>query len=203
MNTTSDKAPRGRPKTLNRDHVLDVAMYSYWKEGIDGISLNEICRNCEVSKPGIYREFGSEDDLKKAVLLKYQEKVQTPVLQLLKNDAPFRETLNKLVSLVTSVNDNKEAPRGCLIVKTRESKMRLGKATRKQIDLTQKRALRAYEKWVESAKAKGELSVDVSSQFAAIYIDAQLSYALSQIARGENRGDVKRILNMAFSMFDK
>jgi AcrR family transcriptional regulator len=200
MSKNTTKASRGRPKTLNRDHVLDVAMHAYWKEGIGNLSLNEICRRCAVSKPGLYREFGSEDGLMKAVLLAYQEQVLTPMLQMLTTEAPFRETLDNLVSFVTTGNGNQEAPKGCLLVKMRESRMRVGEATREQIDRAQEQALTAYEGWVERSKEKGEFSTDMSPQFAATYIDAQLSNALSQIARGEQSSNVKKILIIAFSM---
>jgi hypothetical protein len=73
-------------------------------------------------------------------------------------------------------------------------------ATREQIDRTQEQVLTVYEDWVERSKAKGEFSADMSSQFAVTYIDAQLSNALSQIARGEQSNNVKKILTMAFSM---
>ena len=42
----------------------------------------------------------------------------------------------------------------------------------------------------------------MSSRFAAIYIDAQLSSALSLLARGEPNDQVKKILTVAFSMLD-
>jgi TetR/AcrR family transcriptional regulator, copper-responsive repressor len=194
------KVSRGHPKTLNRDHVVDVAMQAYWKEGIDAISLNEICRRCEISKPGLYREFGSEDGLMKAVILAYQEQVLTRVLQILNTDTPFRDTVDDLVSFVTEVNDNQEAAKGCLLVKMRESRMRVGDATREQIDFAHKQALKAYEECVERSKKKGEFTANISSQFAASYIDTQLSHALSEIARGENNLMMKKILKLAFSV---
>jgi len=202
VNSNSTKAPRGRPKTLNRDHILDVAMQAYWKEGIDDISLNEICRKAKVSKPGLYREFGNEDGLMKAALLVYWEKVLTPVLQIVNTDASFRETLDNLVSFATTVNNNQNVPKGCLLVKMRESRMRTGEATQEQIDCIHGQILTAYEEWVEDSKAKGEFSADMSSQFAATYIDAQLSNALAQIARGEQNNTVKEILTMALSVLD-
>ena len=79
MNLKPAKPSRGRPKTLDRDHVLDVAMDSYWKEDIGSLSLNEICRRSGVSKPGLYREFTNEDGLMKAVLIRYEEQVLSPV----------------------------------------------------------------------------------------------------------------------------
>ena len=195
------KPLRGRPKTLDRDHVLDVAMEAYWKEGVRGLSLNEICRRCDISKPGLYREFWNEDGLMKAVILKYQEQVLDSVLQMLNTEMPFREALDNLVSYATSVSDSQEVPKGCLLIKMRESRMHLGEATRAQIDFIQEQALAAYRKWVERSKAKGEFSADISSEFASAYIDAQLSNAASQISRGEDPQIVKKMLLVAFSVF--
>ena len=195
------KPSRGRPKTLDRDHVLDVAMEAYWKEGVRGLSLNEICRRCDISKPGLYREFWNEDGLMKAVILKYQEQVLDSVLQMLNTEMPFREALDNLVSFATSVSDGQEVPKGCLLIKMRESRMHLGEATRAQIDFIQEQALAAYRKWVERSKAKGEFSADISSEFASAYIDAQLSNAASQISRGEDPQIVKKMLLVAFSVF--
>ncbi|MGV0005293.1 MAG: TetR/AcrR family transcriptional regulator [Candidatus Porifericomitaceae bacterium WSBS_2022_MAG_OTU9] len=200
MNLNSAKASRGRPKTLNRDHILDVAMQAYWKEGINGVPLNEICRKAKVSKPGLYREFGNEDGLMKAVLVEYREKVILPIYQMLATDTPFRETLDKLALFMTTANDDQEVPKGCLLVKMRDAHARLGEATREQIDHTQEEVLTNFEDWVERSKSKGEFATDMSSQFAAAYIDSQLSNALTQIARGEQNNNVKKILTMAFSM---
>ncbi|AYC21238.1 HTH-type transcriptional repressor ComR [Dickeya dianthicola] len=194
------KPSRGRPKTLDRDHVLDVAMHSYWKEDIGNLSLNEICRRSGVSKPGLYREFSNEDGLMKAVLIKYQEQVLNPVQQMLNSETPFREVLDNLVSFATSASCNHESPTGCLFIKMRESRMHLGEATRTQVDLLEEQGLVAFRKWLERSKAKGEFSADMSTAFAATYIDAQLSNASSQLARGEDPSTVKKILLVAFSM---
>ncbi len=200
MNTSPTKAPRGRPKTLNRDRVLDTAMHAYWEEGINGLSVNEICKRCEISKPGLYREFGNEDGLMEAVHLAYQEQVLNPVLKMLTTEAPFREELDNLVSFITADDDSQEPPKGCLIAKMRESRLHVGEATRAQIDRTRERVLAAYEKWVDDAKNKGEFSADMPSEFVARYIDAQLTNAQSQLTLGEQRNDVKMILITAFSM---
>ena len=49
MNSKATKASRGRPKTLDRDHILDVATQAYWKEGVGAVSLNELCKKAKVS----------------------------------------------------------------------------------------------------------------------------------------------------------
>ncbi|MBB1344317.1 TetR/AcrR family transcriptional regulator [Pseudoalteromonas sp. SR45-6] len=202
MNSNTVKPVRGRPKTLDRDHILDVAMDSYWKDNIGNLSLNEICRRSGVSKPGLYREFSNEDGLMKAVLIRYQEQVLEPVQQMLNSDVPFREALDNLISFATSVNCHDESPNGCLFIKMRESRVHLGKETQAQIDFLEKQGLVFFKKWVERSKTKGEFSVDMSSEFAATYIDAQLSNASTQLARGVAPETVKKILLVAFSVLE-
>ena len=202
MNSNTVKPVRGRPKTLDRDHVLDVAMDSYWKDNIGNLSLNEICRRSGVSKPGLYREFSNEDGLMKAVLIRYQEQVLEPVQQMLNSDVPFKEALDNLISFATSVNCHDESPNGCLFIKMRESRVHLGKETQAQIDFLEKQGLVFFKKWVERSKTKGEFSVNMSSEFAATYIDAQLSNASTQLARGVAPETVKKILLVAFSVLE-
>ena len=70
----------------------------------------KICMKAKVAKPGLYREFRNEDGLINAVLLAYQKKVLTPILQMLTTDTPFRETLDNLVSFINTVKNNQEIP---------------------------------------------------------------------------------------------
>ena len=63
---------RGRPKKIDPNLTLEIAIQAYWSKGIDQMSINEICRLANVSKPSVYREFGNEDGLLAAVLAKYQ-----------------------------------------------------------------------------------------------------------------------------------
>ena len=93
------KPPRGRPKTLDRDQVINIAMMSYWTDGPMNVSLNEICKRAGVSKPGVYREFGSEDGLKHTVLSAYSKLLIEQFQPLLNRDKSFEETLEALIAI--------------------------------------------------------------------------------------------------------
>lgn len=181
-------------------------MQAYWREDVESVSLNEICRRAEVAKPGLYREFGNEDGLLKAVLVAYPQQVLATVYQRIATDAPFRATHDGLVSIVTRSGDTpffgdaQAVPSGCLFAKMCESYRHLGEETRAEVDRAKAKILTLYEDWVERARAKGEFTGDMPSRFAAIYIDAQLNNALSLVARGEPNDEVKKILTVAFSM---
>lgn len=194
-------ATRGRPKTLNRQKTLDIAMEAYWQDGLGVVSLNEICRRAAVSKPGLYREFGGEDGLMQAVLEHYQQQVLEKMLQILDTESPLQETLAALVALVTQV-DNSEAPKGCLLIKMRDARLHLGEATQQQIEKTHQYQLAAFTQWLECLAQCGEFKSPMPPDFAATYIVAQLSQALAQIALGEDSKTVKAILTTAFSVLE-
>ena len=52
------KRPVGRPKTLNRQHIIDIAFNEYWSYGINNVPLSKIAILAGVSRSGIYIEFG-------------------------------------------------------------------------------------------------------------------------------------------------
>ena len=73
MNDALKMFKRGRPKTLNLDELIDVAMITYWSEGPANVSINQICNKAKISKPGLYRELGGEDGLMESVLERRME----------------------------------------------------------------------------------------------------------------------------------
>lgn len=199
MSYASEKSSRGRPKTLDRDRILNIAMQSYWAEGMEGTSVNEICRRANVSKPGLYREFGNGDGLMKAALVLYIDQVLTPMHQLIESDSPFREVLDKIIHFST-VGSNPNAPAGCLFVNMRESSFLFGTETTKQIEAIKAKTHMLYENWVKRSKDRGELTSDIPAGFAAVYIDTQLGNAMALLGRGRDPEVVKNILSTALSV---
>ena len=196
----NSNAPRGRPRTLNRDHVLDVAMQAYWHDGVDNVSVNEICKKANVAKPGLYREFTNEDGLMKAALQSYQKKILAPLFEALKADAPFRETLGYIVASITMENHDEQAPKGCLMAKMRQARSYMGAGTQAEISHIHEQVLDALHDWVLRSKTKGEFTADLPPKLAATYVDAQMHCAMLQLAQGEENKTVKEVLTLSFSV---
>jgi AcrR family transcriptional regulator len=180
----TDGPPIGRPKTFDRDRVIDVAMESYWREGAAGVSLNEICRRAAVSKPGVYREFGGEDGLMDAVLERYAEIVLSPVFEQITHDRPFREVLTAMVEAITDVD--RAGPGGCLLAKMQQSPSCLGPVVRARVDALRESARAFYTDWVDHAKERGEIPLDIPTAVAAALLDIQTNTLLMQMALGED-----------------
>lgn len=193
----NERRGRGRPKTFDRARVIDVALHSYWAEGVDGLSLNEICRRTGASKPGLYREFGGEDGLMDAVLAQYAAAVLEPAFELIGSERPFDQVLSAMVAFMTDAA--RAAPAGCLLVKMRGSPARLGPTTRARVDRLRARAIAGYAAWVERAKARAEIPADVPTDVAAAFLDTQLTTLLMQMAAGEDPESVRAQARLAFA----
>lgn len=196
MDAPESKPTRGRPKTFDRDRTLAVALDAYWREGPQAMSVNEVCRLAGVSKPGMYREFGSEDGLTDAVLARYEELVLAPLIDRVGEDRPFEETLTALIDFMTARNAG--APNGCLFAKFRAASTDVGPVTRAHVEALREASLAAYTQWAERARERGEIDTSVPVELAAAFIDGQFASILTQAAAGEDPAMIRAQARLAF-----
>lgn len=186
MDVPGKKPSRGRPKTLDRAHVVDLAMRAYWHEGPNEVSLNAICQRAGVSKPSVYREFGAEDGLTRATLEAYAPLVLGRMMEIISGEATFLAKIDALAHLVTKdgLHEN-----GCLFVKMRMFKSQMGPTTQAMISELEEMALTAFTTLLTQGRASGEWTSAVPIALAARYLHAQIGLALDQRARGEDPSD--------------
>ena len=203
MNNQINIIKKGRPKTIDLERIKNVAMINYWSDGPTNVSLNKICFKAKISKPGLYREFGGEDGLMKSVLLLYKNTLIQQILDLLKLEKTFDETLDLLIAFVIGNKDEEHIKKGCLLAKFRQSREKFGEKTQEQIDIILRERYLNFELWIKKAKSKGEFDFPLSSKFVARYIISQLDYAISGLANGEKNNNIKDVLTLSLSVFRK
>lgn len=195
----SVKRARGRPKTFDRDRTLDIAIDGYWREGTDAVSVNEICRRANISKPGLYREFGSEDHLLDAALTRYYETVLLPALERFSEDRPFQETLESMIEFATRPATS-QSPAGCLIAKMRSAHTHLGPTTRDHVKQIREQQIEFYSALLEKSAQRGDITLPAPVETSAGYLDAQIALALNRMAAGEDPDTVREHTKLALSI---
>ena len=203
MNNQINIIKKGRPKTIDLERIKNVAMVNYWSDGPTNVSLNEICFKAKISKPGFYREFGGEDGLMHSVLLLYKNTLIKQILNILKLEKPFDETIDLLIEYVIEKRDEEHIKNGCLLSKFRQSRDKFGKETKKQIDIILRERYLVFELWIKKSKSKGEINNQLSTNFVTNYIISQLDYAVSGLANGEKNNYIKDVLTLALSVIRK
>ena len=197
----SKKPILGRPQKLNRDHVLNVAMMSYWADGPTYVSINEICKRADVSKPGLYREFGSEDGLKHAALIAYRTMAYNPIYKILETEQTFDQGLEAIINFFIFYRQARGLPCGCLHVDMRHQKEKFGALTVEKIDSFQQEIQARFETWIDRAKVRDEFKVDMLTSNATLYIFAQLISAMRLQKEGTEQKIVESFLRLALSVF--
>lgn len=201
MPTLKTIPKRGRPQTLDRDAVLKIALKSYWTGGPTRVAISHICKEADVSKPSLYREFGSDDGLKAAVLDLYSELVLGPFRNILASNEGFAQQIEALIAFTVQDRQTLGIPSGCLQVAMRAHREELGAITGNKVDMLRSQTLRDYEAWIERAKSCGEFKPNIPTPAAALFCDAQNGGAMRMQREGIPNEIIKQILTHAFSTF--
>lgn len=198
MPDSPTKRGRGRPKTFDRDHALNVAMESYWRDGVDGVSLNEICRRAGLSKPAFYREFGNEDDLKTEALNHYLTTVRASASETLRPETSFSQALASIIATLT--NPDGDGGPSCLLVKMQNQRDRLGERVGARVDELVDQTRNTYSQLITDAIERGEIELDVPVEVATDYLEGQLNY-LTRLAEDKGLEAVDTHAKLAFAVF--
>lgn len=197
MNYSSPATRRGRPITRNREHVLETAMYAYWKEDWANVSVNAICELAGVSKPSLYRDFGCEDELTAAVLDRYAQTILGPMELLLSSNESFS---SKLEALIYFISEDSQMEMGCLFVKMRTTRSRFGKQTQEKINAIEAHFIKLYIELFKKSAKRGEWAGKVTAELAATYLYEQMGLAVTQRAAGKKSELVRQLLGLALSV---
>jgi len=175
-------------------------MDAYWRDDPADVSVNAICRLAGVSKPSLYREFGSEDGLTRATLDRYAQKVLADVFAILQAGHGLRSTLETLIDFAS---DDPRMETGCLFYKMRSGKHRLGPETRALVDEIDAGARAAYARFLRAQREAGEWTEGPTVEAGARYLSEQIALAFTQRASGEDPAQVRDSLTLALSVFSR
>lgn len=187
---------RGRPKTLDRDQVLQTALLQYWSEGPTNVSISDICNLTGASKPGVYREFGSDDGLKTSALETYHSLAVQPLIEILEKDQSATDAIDELIGFMTQDRTALGIPQGCLFVMMRTHTQQLGPSTCERLREIRRDLLSAYEAWITRSKSRGEFA-DIPTHVAALFFDAQHGGAMRMQREGVPNDTVVDVLEAA------
>lgn len=200
MSDEDRKPTRGRPRTMNADKVLDVAMTAYWQSDPADVSVNAICQMAGISKPSLYRAFGSEDGLSCAVLDRYADLVLSDMFAILHGGMGFHGTLAALTGFASG---DPRMETGCLFYKMRAGKHRLGPQTRARVEEIDAAAQVAYAAFLQAARDNGDWPGPTSVAAGATYLGEQIALAITQRAAGEDKARIREMMELALSVFTR
>lgn len=177
--------------------MIATAMGAYWQDDRAAVSVNNICTLAGVSKPSLYREFGSEDGLTAAVLEHYAQTVVKSLEELLASPMSYTAKLDAMISFAS---ENPTMESGCLFVKMRSMRSRYGLQTQACIAAIEAEMLECYTIFFKHAISSGEMRGGITAELAAIYLYEQIGLAVTQRAAGRSQASIRVLLDLALSV---
>ena len=101
-------------KRFDQDVVLDQAARTFWRQGYDATSIQDLEAATGLGRGSIYNAFGDKQGLFLAVLARYGETFGAPPLRHL-DDADVGRGLRLMLEAIAARMDDPEKPRGCLM----------------------------------------------------------------------------------------
>jgi AcrR family transcriptional regulator len=188
---------KGRPQTLNRQHVLDVAMDALWTSDAANVSMNAICQLAGVSKPAVYREFGSEDGLIHAVLAQYEQQLMPKLVGIFDENNSIDDALKQLIDFVSN---SEFTQTGCLHVKLSGTHQCLGEQTKALVTRLKAGLLLLIESFIVRKANAGHWLSQYPAPIAVQYIFVQFTVGLNLRAAAIPSSDIKQIMILAFKL---
>ncbi|MDF3849563.1 TetR/AcrR family transcriptional regulator [Achromobacter denitrificans] len=113
----SAPAPKiGRPRAFDRDTALLVAMRTFWTQGYEGTSVQDLAAAMGVNKPSLYATFGCKEEIFREAVELYDRVEGKATSQSLKKAGTAREAVESMLRSNARAYVVEEGPRGCMIV---------------------------------------------------------------------------------------
>lgn len=191
-------APRGRPRSFDRDQALERVMETFWAKGYEGAQLTDLTAAIGITPPSFYAAFGSKEAAFKEAVDLYVETVGAGARRALESAATVRGAVGAMLENSIDVALSSK-PGGCLLIlgvvnclpDNRPAREHLLRARRKTVDMIVARLRRGVK--------EGELppSADVA-RLAAFYHG--ILQAISFQARdGAKRKELQALIEPALT----
>lgn len=182
---------RGRPKTFDEGAALDAAITALWREGVRGISLNQLSERTGAPKPALARAFGSKDALTARALARYYEQASAVPLSALQKKGSPRTVAERYLRAFIDAFTDEGTPPGCLLASSVSDCASLTEGpVRDTIDRLSRHGFDAVR------DRFAELGIEGAEGFAA-FLTGQ-TVALSTMARnGASRSDLEAFVEIA------
>lgn len=113
-----------RPKSYNREEVVERVVYAFWQHGYQALGLRELERLTGLNQFAIRTEFGGKERLYLEALDVYSEKAIDHAMRPMR-DGGIQDIVDFLEALVTDGSMTSSA-HGCLVVNTGIENARVG-----------------------------------------------------------------------------
>ncbi len=185
--------PRGRPRTFDRDEVLDRAVTTFWAKGYSGASLDDLTESMGINRPSLYGTFGNKHDLFMEAIDRYAATLGCQPVKALHGEPDIEQAVWAFFEASIRCVTSKDGPRGCLIASVATEEAETDAQVRDKLSGMFAETDRVVADRVRAAQDKGQLSQESDAQALARMI-VSITHSFAARARvGTSREELSRL----------
>jgi len=198
--TTS--VPIGRPRAFDIGEALDRAVVEFWSKGFEGASLDDLTEAMGISRPSLYRAFGSKEELFYKALERYTEGLASYFGRALAeptSEAVATAVLHGMVEAATMPG----LPAGCLGVQGALATGDDGRHVRDALIAWREDGVSHLTRRFQQAVDAGDLPDSTDPHLLALYLRTVANGIAVQAASGSSRTELVQVANLALDSWPK
>lgn len=107
-----------RPREFDEEAVLDSALRTFWENGYEGTSVEDLVQSTGLGRASLYGAFGDKEQLFERVLTRYLQAAEG-VLAIANDEAlDARDVLDRLMRGRLGETCGRNSPKGCFLLLT-------------------------------------------------------------------------------------
>ncbi|GAA0925127.1 TetR/AcrR family transcriptional regulator [Pseudonocardia zijingensis] len=190
-----------RPRTFDEDRAVDAAMRTFWANGYEATTTEDLCAATGLGRSSIYNAFTSKHELFRRALVRYLEMMTANQQGILEDES--RSPVERLRALFTTVIDGEMATRrdgrsiGCLSVNATVELAGRDPEAAEALERDGARRAAAIRVVVEAGQRAGEITSRRAPDALAGYLNAVIAGMRVAGQSGADRAVLQSIADTA------
>ncbi|MGP4017307.1 TetR/AcrR family transcriptional regulator [Saccharopolyspora sp. 5N708] len=165
-----------RPRLFDEDRALEAAMRTFWANGYEATSTQDLCAATGLGRSSIYNTFSNKHDLFMRALTRYINTTTATQLAILEDSAlPALERIRALLATIIDAElENRRGGRsfGCLTVNSTVELAGRDPEAAKVLDRDNERRLASMRAVIEAGQRDGDITSTRDADSLARFVNA-------------------------------
>jgi TetR/AcrR family transcriptional repressor of nem operon len=190
-----------RAKEFDPRAALSAATQTFWRDGYEKTSLDDLMAAMHVGRQSLYDTFGDKRDLYLSALEAYRESTQAAMRRLFASGRPLRECFATLLFGIAH-ESRADQERGCLLLSANLERSLDDKKIATLVKTNQAQVEALFEDALRRAQQSGELAAEKDARALAKFFLASVQGMRATARASSDRAALEQVARVALSTLD-